>query len=250
MVDIDLGHLPSQQEEMWHLLFDFAERMSGSWTIVGGQMVYLHCVERGADMGRTTSDVDALLDVRTDSRMFSRADAVLRHQMGFESSPGIGGVQHRWTKGVVQFDVLIPEVSRGIAESAVSATGGVAVQSPGANQALARSEPLTVKAGERTGTVFRPSLQAAIISKAAAYSVPSDFRKMRHLRDIAILLGVARGDDRLYDDLSLSDLRHLRKLSALLADGKHDAQRDLNEQSMLRIESFLDVALSLDPKPK
>jgi hypothetical protein len=244
MSNIDLGHLPSQQEEMWHSLFDLSERMLGKWTIVGGQMVYLHCVEREADMGRVTLDVDALLDVRTDSHMFSRADSVLRNQMGFDSSIGIGKVQHRWTKGPVQFDMLIPEVSRGIAKDARSSVGGLAVQSPGANQALIKSEPVMVTVGGRTGKVFRPNLQGAIISKAAAYSVPSDHLKVRHLRDIATLLGIMRPDDHLYDDLSPSDLRHLRKLLVQLSD---EAPNNLDAKTVSRIKTFLDTAISERP---
>ena len=32
----------------WHALMDVAPRLpQGSWTVVGGSMVYLHCAERG-----------------------------------------------------------------------------------------------------------------------------------------------------------------------------------------------------------
>gem|GEM_PF-5942488 len=49
--------------------------------------------------------------------------------MGFHSSIGAGGHQHRWEKNGVQIDVLIPGVSRSLAESP-SYIGGLPVQSP------------------------------------------------------------------------------------------------------------------------
>ncbi len=36
------------QVASWHALMDLHESLPGRWTIVGGQMVHLHCAERDA----------------------------------------------------------------------------------------------------------------------------------------------------------------------------------------------------------
>lgn len=35
------------QEASWHGLLDLYERLPLHWTLIGGQMVHLHCAERG-----------------------------------------------------------------------------------------------------------------------------------------------------------------------------------------------------------
>ncbi len=236
---VDLGALPAIQVRMWHALLDLSEHLPGQWTLVGGQMVALHAAERGVDMGRTTTDVDALLDIRADGRLFSRADLVLRQGLGFSSAVGLGGTQHRWSKDGVQIDVLIPKVSRALAD-ARSTLGGVAIQSPGSNQALSRSRPVELRVGGRTGLVKRPSLLGAIVSKSAAFSIPKDLAHARHASEIATLLGMARAEDRIYDDLTSSDLRYLRRMADRF--GSADALK-MDQRGQSRVKQYLDAAL-------
>ena len=42
------------QAEAWNGLLDVAERHPTGWTLVGGQMVQLHCIERGVAPARPT----------------------------------------------------------------------------------------------------------------------------------------------------------------------------------------------------
>jgi hypothetical protein len=240
---VDLGELPVIQVRMWRALLDLSEHLPGQWTLVGGQMVALHAAERGAAMGRTTTDVDALLDIRADGCLFARADLVLRQELGFSSEVGLGGTQHRWSKDGVQIDILIPEVSRSLAESR-SALGGVAIQSPGSNQALSRSRPVEVRVGGRSGLVERPSILGAIISKAAAFAIPKDPARGRHASDIAVLLGMARAKDRIYDDLTSSDLRYLRRMADRFSVA--DALK-MDQRGQSRVRQYLDAALDTPP---
>jgi len=54
------------QAEAWSGLLDLSERHPTGWTLVGGQMVHLHCIERSVAPPRPTDDVDAVLDVRAE----------------------------------------------------------------------------------------------------------------------------------------------------------------------------------------
>ena len=36
------------QTASWHALLDVYERLPAGWTLIGGQMVHLHCAERGS----------------------------------------------------------------------------------------------------------------------------------------------------------------------------------------------------------
>jgi hypothetical protein len=49
---------------------DLHERLDHGWTLIGGQMVHLHCAEHGYDPPRPTDDVDTVIDVRA-TRVFS-----------------------------------------------------------------------------------------------------------------------------------------------------------------------------------
>lgn len=101
------------QRGAWHALMDLHERMPTGWVLVGGQMVHLHCAERGVSPTRPTNDVDAVVDVRADPGALVRFTATLQ-EIGFESA-GVSpqGYQHRWTKQAASIDVLIPRGLRG-----------------------------------------------------------------------------------------------------------------------------------------
>src|SRR5699024_12393267 len=45
-------------------LLDLSERISVGWTLVGGQLIHLHSVERGQAPVRPTTDLDTVLDIR------------------------------------------------------------------------------------------------------------------------------------------------------------------------------------------
>lgn len=52
------------QEQAWHTLMDLHEAVPTDWALVGGQMVNLHCAERGGVPPRPTDDADTVVDVR------------------------------------------------------------------------------------------------------------------------------------------------------------------------------------------
>lgn len=98
-----------KQEASWSGLLDLAEQTTNQWTLVGGQMVHLHCTERGVFPIRPTHDVDTGLDLRGHPGAFREITRILM-DLGFVASNAlsVGGAGHRWTRGDATIDVLIP----------------------------------------------------------------------------------------------------------------------------------------------
>ncbi|HLR94450.1 MAG TPA: hypothetical protein VK053_07995 [Jiangellaceae bacterium] len=175
------------QEEGWLALLELHERKPTGWTLVGGQMVHLHCAERGTVPARPTDDADTVLDVRAEPKVLYEFTKVLT-AMGFDAD-GVtaDGHQHRWKRGSASIDILIPASLGPRATARRGYRGGTTVSAPGAQQALDRTEDTPVTVAGITGTVRRPNLLGALVSKAAAHSVPQDPGKERHLLDFALL---------------------------------------------------------------
>jgi hypothetical protein len=210
-----LPAMAAPQEQAWLSLPSMTEILPAGWCLVGGQMVHLHCAERGSSPNRPTDDVDAVLDVRAHPGILAGFTGALM-SLGFASAgESMAGHEHRWVKGGAQIDILIP---RGIGERAArrrGATGGTTLETPGAQQALDRTELVDVEIAGRSGRVPRPSLAGALVIKAAAYSVTGDIYRARHLQDLVVLSTLITRHDGLAAELGRRDRAYLR--SALLA---------------------------------
>ena len=57
------------QAASWHGLMDLHEKVPAGWTLVGGQLVHLHCAERGEHPERPTDHIDTVVDVRAATDM-------------------------------------------------------------------------------------------------------------------------------------------------------------------------------------
>lgn len=204
-----LTGLTERQRQSWLGLLDVAADFPDGWCLVGGQMVHLYCQERGFSPSRPTNDGDVVLDVRAQPNVLRDFTGALG-SVGFISA-GVSpeGHQHRWVRDKASIDVLIPRGLGGAAGSKKGITGGTTLATPGAQQAIKRSELVTVQVDEAIGTIRRPSMVGALVAKAAAYSVPSDSAKERHLTDFATLAAMARGSDRIGQQLTARDLHYL-----------------------------------------
>jgi hypothetical protein len=98
--------MPPEQTALWLGVLDLYEHLGEGWTLIGGQLVHLYCVERGQFPVRPTNDVDAVIDVRADPNMLRTFTSALTG-IGFTSA-GIsaeagnalafaGPLQYRWT---------------------------------------------------------------------------------------------------------------------------------------------------------
>jgi len=227
------------QAEAWSGLLDVAERHPTGWTLVGGQMVQLHCIERGVAPARPTDDVDAVLDVRAEPGVLRTFTSALA-DVGFVSvGESWQGHQHRWRRGAGEIDVLIPRHLGEKAAGRRGVSGGTTIETPGAQQALDRTEVVEVALGGRTGVIRRPDLLGALVAKAAAHSVVLDRARTRHLVDFAVLTTLLRPSDRV-DRAGRRDREYLEAaLAALAADPRSWAGVDGAEVGIARLRLAL-----------
>jgi hypothetical protein len=164
---LELPLLDALETELWDALLDIADRIPDGWTLIGGQMVLLHGLERDRLPPRVSEDLDLVVDVRVRPPVLSELVAALC-DLGFtDAGVSADGVAHRFVRGEVGVDVLAPD---GVGERVDLKTigGGVTVEVGGGTFALQRSEAMAVRSGERTGHVPRPDLVGAILIKAVA----------------------------------------------------------------------------------
>lgn len=211
---IVLPSMPPEQTASWVGLLELHEQLAHGWTLIGGQLVHLHCAERGQFPVRPTNDADTVIDVRADPAMLITFTGVLT-DLGFTSA-GISaeGLQHRWVRGDASIDVLLPE---GIGERARlrhGVTGSPTLPTTGGTQALQRSETVAVTVAGREGSVRRPNLVGALVGKAAALSNASDPGLGRHRRDFVILAGMITARDFRDIELTKKDRQRLRAMVA------------------------------------
>lgn len=134
-------------------------------------------------------------------------------------------------------DVLIPRHLGERAAGGKGVTGGTTVETPGAQQALDRSEGSVVRIDSITGTVLRPNLLGALVAKAAAHTVSLDQNLARHQADFAVLATLVAPSDRI-EQAGQRDRSYLNtmlgrlavdKRTALSIDGARDALATLRE---------------------
>jgi len=203
------------QASAWHALFDLHQRLPDGWALVGGQMVQSLCWERGATPSRPTTDADTALDVRARPRMLLTFTRVLR-DLGFSpDGTSFEGHQHRWVRDDAQIDVLIPRFLGERAERRQGVGGGTTIPAPGAQGALWRARPVALEVNGRTGTVIRPTLQGALLAKAAAVEIVGDDPE-RHLTDIATLAALITRRDRVDEEITATERRRILAAAALI----------------------------------
>lgn len=211
---ITLPPMPSEQTVSWLGLLDLHERLAEGWALIGGQLVHLHCAERGQFPVRPTNDADTVIDVRADPAMLATFTATLT-ELGFVPAGISGeGLQHRWARGEASIDVLLPD---GIGERAslrIGVTGSPTLPTAGGTQALQRSATVAVAVAGREGFVRRPNLVGALVAKAAAHTNPGDPGIGRHRRDFAVLAGLITARDFRAEQLTRKDRQRLRAMVA------------------------------------
>ncbi|MHB1130244.1 MAG: hypothetical protein ACYC06_09380, partial [Ilumatobacteraceae bacterium] len=156
--------------DLWETLIEFTELRPGEWTLIGGQMVFLHGLESGVTPPRVSLDLDVLVNARIVSRgvrEFARALEQRKFKLDGISPEGLA---HRYRRRKIAVDVLAPD-GLGLRADLTTTRPGRTVQVPGGTQALQRTELVPVVIGTSTGFVPRPSLLGAIISKAGAVEV-------------------------------------------------------------------------------
>jgi hypothetical protein len=215
MVIVEAPPLRPAQADAWHALFEVHDRIPTGWALVGGQMVQSLCWERGARPNRPTVDADTALDVRAHPQMLLTFTTALR-DLGFTADgTSFEGHQHRWVRGEARVDVLIPRFLGARADGRRGVGGGTTLAAPGAQGALDRSVDVVFRIEGRLGTVRRPTLQGAILAKAAAVQITGD-DATRHLIDVATLGALLTRRDQIAAGITATERTRVLAAAALL----------------------------------
>jgi len=126
------------------------------------------------------------------------------------------GVGHRFVRGVVKIDVLLPDGIGSRAPREVK-PGVRSVEVPGGTQALSRSVPIEVRTTSTSGTIHRPSLLGAILVKARAVEV--DDLPDAQGEDLAFLLSLVPDPFDSSKGLSKKERTWLRRRAKLFEPG-------------------------------
>ena len=156
------------------------------WVLVGAQMVMLLEREAGRPSGRTTGDVDAMVDVRAVAGA-TRTAAARLVAAGFE--PEGGNHPYRFRRGPESVDLLAPD-HLGRRADLTTVPPGTTAAIPGGTRALATRRVLEVRiAGRPTGVLPVPSLVGAIVLKLRAWESRQAERDAEDLVRLLALVG-------------------------------------------------------------
>lgn len=204
---VRLPTLPGHDDELWLTLIELSDLRPGEWTLIGGQMVFLHAMEHGAEPPRVSTDLDVLVNARVVVGGVREFVTVIE-SIGFALA-GVSpdGIAHRYQRSGVSVDVLAPE-GLGPRTDLTTTPPGRTLQVPGGTQALDRTELVPVMFGDHQGLVPRPSLLGAIVGKAVAVDV-DDVPDAQRL-DLALLLSLVEDPIGLAAQLTKKDRQRLR----------------------------------------
>jgi len=129
--------------------------LSSDWTLIGARMVELHAAELG--QAPLCVSADALANARSRPNAVSGLAQILVSE-GFElQEPSYMGLGHKFTRGLVEIDVLAPEGLGVHSEAArVTVPPVHTVEVLAGTQALRRSELVQIEAGTVRGSIPRP----------------------------------------------------------------------------------------------
>lgn len=203
---VALPRLIGGQAESWAALVELAPAFGDNWLLVGGQMVFLHEVERAATEVRPTDDVDVVVNLRAEPAGLARIHAVLGDARFEQDAPGPEGTAHRYRRGAAVIDVLAPD---NVGKRAQLQLGsGRTIEAPGTSQAFRRSGTVSVEIDGAKAKIQRPNVVGALLGKAAAVvkiSSQSSVSRAKHMRDFDSLAGLLGVRDRQAAELSKSE---------------------------------------------
>jgi hypothetical protein len=211
---IQLPSLPGHDIELWAALIELSELRAGEWTLVGGQMVFLHAIEHGVSPPRVSTDLDVLVNARVVTGGVREFVAAIEERGFVLAGASPEGIAHRYRRGGVSVDVLAPEGLGQRADLTTTTTPpGRTLQVPGGTQALERTQLVPVVFCNRRGLVPRPSLLGAIVGKAIAVEV-DDLPEAQRL-DLALLLSLVDDPIAMANQLTRKDRQRLRARSEM-----------------------------------
>lgn len=197
------------ERALWRTTMEVAALFADwPWVIIGAQMIMLLELEGGRPSGRTTRDLDVVVDSRLVVGV-TRLAAGRLVKAGFEPS---AEHPHRFVRGRDQVDLLAPD-NLGARADLTTIAPRRTTQVAGGSRALAtRRLVLTDVAGIGAGHLPLPSLAGAIVLKAHAFTAR---RARRDLDDLVCLLGLVPDVETVRAELKPGERRLLGSVSAL-----------------------------------
>ncbi len=234
---VQLPTLVGHDDELWDALIELSEVRPGEWTLIGGQMVFLHAIEHGAVPPRVSTDLDVLVNARITGRPLAAFASGLEGLGFVQDGISPDGIAHRYRRNRVTIDVLAPE-GLGERTDLTTTPPGRTLQVPGGTQALDRTELVPVKSSTRSGFVPRPSLLGAVVAKALAVGV-DDAPDAQRL-DFVFLLSLIDEPFPLAAQLTAKDRRRIRQRKELF-DGEHRVWNELGSDERDRARAALTI---------
>jgi predicted nucleotidyltransferase len=204
------------EEAVWRTALEVAVMFRDwPWVLIGAQMVIVLELEHGRPSGRTTGDVDAVVDVRVVAGV-TRLAAARLGKAGFEPS---AEHPHRFVRGRDLVDLLAPD-HLGQRTDLTTIPPLTTIGIPGGSRALETLRAVAVEiVGIGGGDRPIPSLAGALAMKIHAYQAR---RTDRDLEDIVRLLGLVDDVEAVRGDLKPHERNRLGSISAL-RDEDHPA---------------------------
>jgi hypothetical protein len=94
MKSIELPKLPLGQYQSWMGLLELANKLPTGWTLIGGQLVQLHCWEKDKSPARITTDIDTVLNVVSNPDILKIFTKTLQ-ELGFTLKTSPAGLQYK-----------------------------------------------------------------------------------------------------------------------------------------------------------
>lgn len=203
------------QAASWTALIELVPALGDHWLLIGGQMVFLHEIERQATEIRATNDIDVVVDLRAAPSGLAMIHDALLSACFVQDLPAPNGTAHRFRRGAATIDVLAPDNIGPRARLRMGA--GRTIQAPGTTQAFRRSEVVVVELEGRNAAVRRPDLVGALLGKAAAVTKirsQTVAQRTKHVHDVNALARLLGVPDRLGAALAPSERKVLEQLSS------------------------------------
>lgn len=204
------------EEAVWRTTLEVAAMFGDwPWVLIGAQMVIALELEHGRPSGRTTGDVDVVVDVRVVAGL-TRLAAERLGRAGFEPT---AEHPHRFVRGGDLVDLLAPD-HRGTRADLTTIPPLTTIGIPGGSRALETRRAVAVEIVGIGGCDLPiPSVAGAIVLKVRAYQAR---RTDRDLEDLVRLLGLVVDVDAVRGELKPRERIRLGSISAL-RDADHPA---------------------------
>ena len=212
---VRLPPLAGGQAESWRALIEIAPQLGHHWLLIGGQMVFLHEVERESTDVRPTYDIDLVVDLRIEPAALEHTHHVVSRAGFVQDLPSPEGIAHRYRRGQATIDVLAPDHMG--ARAALALGNGRTIEAPGTSQAFGRASLVRVELDDTAAAIVRrPTLIGALLGKAAAVTEIislSPAERAKHVRDVDALARLLGPADRTSASLTTKERSTLTRIA-------------------------------------